>query len=103
METLDTLSQRMNKLKSEGYTMDFKLTETHLATTDNKNSFTGENFIVDEVYRFEGMSNPADNSILYAITTTDGVKGTLVDGRIRRFGRTSFKRNQRKIKFIIKS
>lgn len=80
METPDTLSQRMNKLKSEGYTMDFKLTETHLTTTDDKNSFTGEDFIVDKVYRFEGMSNPSDNSILYAITTTDGVKGTLVDG-----------------------
>ncbi|MGO3236685.1 MAG: phosphoribosylpyrophosphate synthetase [Psychroflexus halocasei] len=80
MESPDTLSQRMNKLKSEGYTMDFKLTETHLKTTDDKNSFTGEDFIVDNVYRFEGMSNPSDNSILYAITTTDGVKGTLVDG-----------------------
>lgn len=80
METPDTLSQRMNELKSEGYTMDFKLTETHLQTTDDKNSFGEDDFIVDKVYRFEGMSNPSDNSILYAITTTDGVKGTLVDG-----------------------
>jgi hypothetical protein len=30
-------------------------------------------------YRFEGISNPDDNEILYAIETDDGVKGTLVD------------------------
>ena len=30
-------------------------------------------------YRFEGDSNPDDNSILYAIETSDGRKGLLVD------------------------
>ena len=30
-------------------------------------------------FRFEGPSNPDDMSILYAIETTDGRKGTLVD------------------------
>jgi len=30
-------------------------------------------------YRFEGSSDPADNSILFAIETSDGKHGTLVD------------------------
>jgi hypothetical protein len=30
-------------------------------------------------YRFEGISNPDDMSILYAIETSDGRRGTLVD------------------------
>ena len=30
-------------------------------------------------YRFEGMTNPGDNTILYLITTSDGKKGLLVD------------------------
>ncbi len=34
---------------------------------------------VVEFYRFEGASNPDDNSILYAIETSDGLKGLLVD------------------------
>jgi hypothetical protein len=38
-----------------------------------------ENFVVDEYHRFEGMSNPDDNSIVFAISSSDGVKGTLVD------------------------
>lgn len=80
MDKTDTLSGRINQLKSEGYTEDFKLTETHLSTSDEKNTYADKDFIVDRVFRFEGMSNPGDNSILYAITTTAGVKGTLVDG-----------------------
>lgn len=38
-----------------------------------------EEFNVDEVHRFEGMSSTDDNSILYAISSKDGIKGTLVD------------------------
>ncbi|NNE76232.1 MAG: phosphoribosylpyrophosphate synthetase, partial [Pricia sp.] len=38
-----------------------------------------EDFEVDEMHRFEGMSSTDDNSILYAISSKDGIKGTLVD------------------------
>ena len=31
-------------------------------------------------FRFEGMSDPDDNAILYIIETDDGGKGTLIDG-----------------------
>jgi hypothetical protein len=31
-------------------------------------------------YRFEGESNPSDSSIVYALESSDGEKGTLVDG-----------------------
>ena len=30
-------------------------------------------------YRFEGNSNPDDMSVMYAIETSDGLKGTLTD------------------------
>jgi len=30
--------------------------------------------------RFEGVSDPVDTSVVYAIETVDGVRGTLVDG-----------------------
>jgi hypothetical protein len=35
---------------------------------------------VDKILRFEGMSDPDDNAILYAISTKNGRKGILVDG-----------------------
>ena len=34
---------------------------------------------MDEVHRFEGMTNPDDSSVLYAIASTGGLKGLLVD------------------------
>lgn len=74
-----TLSQRMNELKEKGYTNDFNLEDDKI-TDKNKDSFLPDQFNVDQVYRFEGMTNPADNSILYAITTSNGRKGLLVDG-----------------------
>lgn len=41
--------------------------------------FIEEDFEVDEFYRFEGMSSTDDNSILYAISSKNGIKGLLVD------------------------
>jgi hypothetical protein len=38
-----------------------------------------EAFIVDEFYRFEGMSSTDDNSIVFAISSENGLKGVLVD------------------------
>jgi hypothetical protein len=43
-------------------------------------SFGPDDFNVRKIFRFEGMSNPSDSSILYAIETLTGVKGLLVDG-----------------------
>lgn len=75
-----TLSQKINTLKEKGYTLDFNLEEDKITDLKNKQSYIPDDFNIDEHYRFEGMSNPADNSILYAITTSDGKKGVLVDG-----------------------
>ena len=41
--------------------------------------YVAEDFDVDETHRFEGMSSTDDNSVLYAISSKDGIKGLLVD------------------------
>lgn len=41
---------------------------------------TPDDFEVVQVHRFEGMTDPEDQSVLYAITSKNGVKGTLVNG-----------------------
>lgn len=81
MKDYGTLSQAINKLKlEEGYEHDFNLLDEKIELKAKDETFDVEEFEVDKVLRFEGMSNPDDNAILYAITTTNNRKGVLVDG-----------------------
>lgn len=81
MKDYGTLSEAINKLKlEEGYKYDFNLLDEYLELKSEKEKYTADEFEVDKVLRFEGMSNPDDNSILYAITTSNGKKGILTDG-----------------------
>jgi len=44
------------------------------------NPVSHSEFNLDEVYRFEGATNPSDETIVYAVSSTDGrLKGTLVN------------------------
>ncbi|MBX3255205.1 MAG: hypothetical protein KF862_13785 [Chitinophagaceae bacterium] len=78
-EDMKTMTFCLNKLVKEGYTEDFKATANGLVSLHNKKTYTPEEIKVVDFYRFEGASDPADNSILYAIETRDGIKGTLAD------------------------
>jgi hypothetical protein len=79
MKSYNTLSEAINGLRKDGYTEDFNLEPHCLVCDSNQVQYHPENFSVDEYHRFEGMSNPDDNSILFAISSNDGVKGLLVD------------------------
>ncbi|NEW80103.1 MAG: phosphoribosylpyrophosphate synthetase [Gelidibacter sp.] len=79
MKNYDTLSEAINDLQLRGYTYDFNLKPECLECASLKIEVHPENFKVDEIYRFEGMSSVDDNSILYAISSINGIKGTLVD------------------------
>jgi hypothetical protein len=76
---MDTLTNRINYLKDKGYTEDFKITGKTMLTADGKHSFGPESLKITEHFRFEGESDPADMSVLYAIETNNGVKGILID------------------------
>lgn len=79
MKSYSTLSEAINDLKKRGYKEDFNLMPTCLECASLNLQLHPEDFKVDEFYRFEGMSNPDDNSIIFAISSSDGLKGTLVD------------------------
>ena len=79
MKSYDTLSEAINALQNRGYTYNFNLNPHCLECAALKLEIHPENFKVDEMHRFEGISSTDDNSILYAISSKDGIKGTLVD------------------------
>ncbi len=76
-----TLSETISGLKKEGYTIDFNIQKQCLVCLHSNILLSPDDFEIDKVYRFEGATNPEDQSILYAISSTkNDIKGVLVNG-----------------------
>ena len=80
MNEMNTVTEILEKLKAEGYTIDFNVKQNCLECAVNSLQIHPEDFVVDKYYRFEGESNPSDEAIVYAISSEKhDVKGTLVN------------------------
>jgi len=79
MRAYDTLSEAINDLIKRGFTLDFSISKNCIECKSVGATYHPDNFEIVEFYRFEGMSNPDDSSILYAIDAGNGLKGHLVD------------------------
>jgi|SRR5215831_8022351 len=80
MYTYDTVTEAVNGLKERGYTIDFAMEFDRIVCNKTPLALKPEDFEITEVYRFEGESNPDDEAIVYAIESTKGEKGILVNG-----------------------
>ncbi len=78
-EDMRTLASCVNKLVLDGYTESFQVTDEGLFSPAKNKHYKPEEVRIINFFRFEGASDPSDNSILYAIETADGTKGTLTD------------------------
>lgn len=76
---MNTLTSCVNKVVKDGYTDSFKVNRQGLYSCAKDRYFRPEEVKVINFYRFEGQSDPADNTIMYVIETSDGLKGTLID------------------------
>ena len=74
----DTLSQAINALTKEGYEEGFKAEDTRIVGTGSTKKYLPGELKIVNTYRFEGMTDPEDESIVFAIEANDGTKGTLV-------------------------
>jgi|GEM_PF-119410 len=79
LKQFQSLVDALADLGRRGYKADFEIEPTCLYCSELNLRLQPEEFKVTEVYRFEENSSPEDNSVLYAIESSDGVKGTLVD------------------------
>jgi hypothetical protein len=76
---MKTLVSVLEDLIYRGYSENFRVTNAGLKGSIGNRVYQPTQVKVVDFYRFEGASDPADEAILYAIETTDGNKGTLVD------------------------
>jgi len=74
----DTVSKAIEALHAQGYTTDFNIEDDNLVC--NQGKFDTANFEIEDVYRYEGNSDPADEAAVYAIKSSNGLKGILVTG-----------------------
>ena len=77
----DTLSEAVADLRIRGFTLDFNLEENSLSASNSHVPLrlNPNDFEVAEYHRFEGDSNPDDESIVYGIISRNGQKGILVN------------------------
>jgi hypothetical protein len=79
MPTYTTVTDTLNTLKDEGYAFDFNLKQDCVECKSLNIQLYPADFVIDKFYRFEGASNPDDSAIVFAISSKNGLKGTLVD------------------------
>jgi quercetin dioxygenase-like cupin family protein len=81
MDTMTTISEVLNHLQAEGYTTDFNLNDNCLICHGNSLRIHPDDFVIDKHYRFEGISDPGDEAVIYAISSIKhNEKGTLLNG-----------------------
>jgi hypothetical protein len=73
-----TLAGTLDDLVRRGFTERFRVAGGGLRATEGK-TFRADELTIREFHRFEGVSDPDDMSIVYAIESRDGTRGTLVD------------------------
>jgi hypothetical protein len=74
---METLSEALKRLEAAGYTDDFRAESGGLRGRTSPEAHPPEAFRVDEIVRFEGDSDPSEESAVLALTLeADGTKGT---------------------------
>lgn len=78
----DTASEAVNDLARRGYTADLAMEpkKNYLICSYPFAELPPDKFRIDEVYRFEGATDPGDEMIVFAISSFEGtIKGVVVN------------------------
>lgn len=71
-----TASKAIEELKEKGYLIDYNIEEESIL----KNA---DDYEIEHIYRYEGMTNPDDESTVYGVSKKDGThKGIFVAGNL---------------------
>jgi len=68
-----TVLEALNNLTDMGFTYDYNANESEITSNPHIHE-------VEHVYRYEGDTDPADQAVVYGITSNTGKKGVFVAG-----------------------
>ena len=74
-----TVSSAVERLVAEGFTANFGVVGGRLRAHDTGRTFAAHEVVIREYERFEGISDPDDMAIVYALESLDGTRGLLTD------------------------
>lgn len=77
--TYKTMAEAVRGLKERGFAANFEFLKNVFRDTESGKTFQPDELTIVEHHRFEGVSDPDDLSIVYAIEANDGTRGTLTD------------------------
>jgi hypothetical protein len=74
---METIAEALERLAVAGYTDDYRAEAKGLRSDTTGAVHPADRFRVDEIVRFEGESDPSEESAVFALTSeADGTKGT---------------------------
>ncbi len=78
-DKMQTVAGALRLFNGRGFDREMSVERGRLHVSGTARTYGPQEVRVREHRRFEGVSDPADTSVVYAIETVDGVRGTLVD------------------------
>jgi hypothetical protein len=77
---MNTLSQILEKLRLKGKDNEIRMSDHGKMQAQNLDKiYKPEDLTIVKTYRFEGMSDPADSSVLYITEDSEGNIGYIID------------------------
>jgi hypothetical protein len=74
---METEQEALARLADDGYQSEFEIVEDGVRCPECGEVVAPEDVEIDETVRFEGPSNPDDQSVVFALRTPSGHRGTL--------------------------
>lgn len=75
-----TLSRVLNRLREKGFDNEITMNDAHqMVSAKLGKTYRPEDLLVFKNFRFEGESNPGDNSIILMVEDKDGNIGYILD------------------------
>ena len=77
---MNTLSQILEKLRLKGKDNEIRMSDHgKMQSVKSNEIYNPEDLTIVKTYRFEGMSDPGDNSVLYLVLDEHGTLGYIMD------------------------
>jgi hypothetical protein len=73
-----TVTEATEKLQEQGFNLNLSLEGNHLKA--NNEAYPADDFEIVDLYRYEGVTDPADEATVYALASAAGQQGILITG-----------------------